>query len=339
MEPSVAVVGATGAVGEIMRRVLEERAFAFRSIKFLASARSAGKTLTFKGKAYTVEPIRPEAFAGVQIVLSSTPASVSREASPMAAAAGAIVIDNSSAWRMDPDVPLVVPEVNADALRRIPKGIVANPNCSTIQMVVALKPLHDLATIKRVVVSTYQASSGKGATGLTELDAQLAALGQGRPVPAVTAHAAQLAGNVLPHDWKAGADGYTEEEWKMIKETRKILGDDSLLVSPTTARVPVRVGHSEAINLEFHRPITPDQAREALRQAPGVVVLDDLATGQVPLPLACEGRDEVFVGRIRRDPTVPHGLNLWVVADNLRKGAATNAVQIAQVLVERGWLR
>ena len=336
MEPSVAVVGATGAVGEIMRQVLDEHSFPFRAIKFLASERSAGKPLTFKGKSYAIEAIRPEAFAGVDIVLSSTPASVSRESSPMAARAGAIVIDNSSAWRMDPDVPLVVPEVNADALRHIPKGIVANPNCSTIQMVVALKPLHDLARIKRVVVSTYQASSGKGATGLTELDAQLAAIGRKEPVPAVKAHAAQLAGNVLPHDWKAGADGYSEEEWKMIRETRKIMGDESILVSPTTARVPVRIGHSESINLEFHTPISVEQAREALRKAPGVILVDE--PGQAPLPLSCEGRDEVFVGRIRRDPTVPNGLNLWVVADNLRKGAATNAVQIAEVLVQRGWL-
>src|SRR5208282_879979 len=257
---------------------------------------------------------------------------------PMAARAGAIVIDNSSAWRMDPDVPLVVPEVNADALRRIPKGIVANPNCSTIQMVVALKPLHDLARIKRVIVSTYQASSGKGATGLTDLDAQVAALGQGRPVPAAKAHVHVLAGNVLAHDWKAGEEGYSEEEWKMIRETRKIMGDESIQVSPTTARVPVRIGHSEAINLEFERPITVAQAREALRRAPGIVLVDDLAKGEVPMPLHCEGRDEVFVGRIRRDPTIANGLNLWVVADNLRKGAATNAVQIAEVLVERGWL-
>jgi aspartate-semialdehyde dehydrogenase len=337
--PSVAVVGATGAVGEIMRRVLEERSFPFRSIKFLASERSAGKTLTFKGQTYPVEPIRPEAFAGVDLVLSSTPASVSREYSPIAARAGAVVVDNSSAWRMDPEVPLVVPEVNADALRSIPKGIVANPNCSTIQMVVALKPLHDLARIKRVVVATYQASSGKGATGLLELEAQLAAVGRHEPVPPARAHAARLAGNVLPHDWKAGEEGYTEEEWKMVRETRKILGDESILVSPTTARVPVRVGHSEAVNLEFERPLSPEQAREALRRAPGVVVVDDPAGKQVPLALDAEGRDEVFVGRIRRDPTVPHGLNLWVVADNLRKGAATNAVQIAEVLVQRGWLR
>jgi aspartate-semialdehyde dehydrogenase len=336
--PSVAVVGATGAVGEIMRQVLDEHSFPFRAIKFLASARSAGKPIVFKGKTYTIEPICPEAFTGIDIVLSSTPASVSRESSPMAAKAGAIVIDNSSAWRMDPEVPLVVPEVNADALRRIPKGIVANPNCSTIQMVVALKPLHDLAKIKRVVVATYQASSGKGAKGLFELEAQLAAAGRGEPVPAATAHAAQLAGNVLPHDWKLGEEGYSEEEWKMVRETHKIMGDDSIQVSPTTARVPVRVGHSEAINLEFERPITVEQAREALRRAPGLVLVDDYARGQVPLALSCEGRDEVFVGRIRTDPTVPNGLNLWVVADNLRKGAATNAVQIAEVLVQRGWL-
>lgn len=338
MSPNLAVVGATGAVGEIMRQVLAEHNFPLGSIKFLASERSAGKTIEFKGKSYTVEPIRPEAFAGIDIVLSSTPASVSRETSPMAAKAGAIVIDNSSAWRMDPDVPLVVPEVNAGALRSIPKGIVANPNCSTIQMVVALKPLHDLARIKRVVVATYQASSGKGAKALHELDGQINALGRGEPIPAVTSHAAQLAGNVLPHDWKLGEDGYSEEEIKMIKETKKIMGDESIQVSPTTARVPVRVGHSESINLEFHRPITPEQAREALRKAPGIVVMDDYAKGEVPLPLPLTGRDEVFVGRIRRDPTIANGLNLWVVADNLRKGAATNAVQIAEVLVERGWL-
>ncbi len=334
--PSVAVVGATGAVGEVMRQLLIEREFPLRSIKFLASERSAGKTIEFKGKAFPIEPLRPEAFAGVEIVLSSTPASVSKEWSPIAAKAGAIVVDNSSAWRIDPEVPLVVPEVNADALNRIPKGIIANPNCSTIQMVVALKPLHDLARIKRIVVCTYQASSGKGAKGLFELDAQIAAIGRGEPVPPVKAHAGQLAGNVLPHDWKLGEDGYSEEEWKMVRETKKIMGDDSIQVSPTTARVPVRTGHSEAINLEFHKPITVEQARAVLAKAPGVVLLDDYANGQVPLALDAAGRDETFVGRIRRDSTVPHGLNLWVVADNLRKGAATNAVQIAEVLLQRG---
>jgi aspartate-semialdehyde dehydrogenase len=338
VSPSLAVVGATGAVGEIMRQVLVEHAFPLRAIKFLASERSAGKTIEFKGKKYTLEPIRAEAFAGVDIVLSSTPASISREYSPLAARAGAIVIDNSSAWRMDPEVPLVVPEVNADALRKIPRGIVANPNCSTIQMVVALKPLHDRARIKRVVVATYQASSGKGARALSELDSQVTAIGRGEAVAKVANHAAQLAGNVLPHDWKAGEDGYSEEEIKMIRETKKIMGDDSIQVSPTTARVPVRISHSEAVNIEFQQPLTADEARDLLRRAPGIVVVDDYAKGEVPLALAATGRDEVFVGRIRRDPTVPNGLNIWVVADNLRKGAATNAVQIAEVLVQRGWL-
>src|SRR5437870_3713376 len=289
--PSVAVVGATGAVGEVMRQVLSEHKFPLRAIKFLASARSAGKTIEFQGKKHPVEELRPEAFAGVDIVLSSTPASISREFSPIAARAGAIVVDNSSAWRMDPDVPLVVPEVNPDALQKIPKGIVANPNCSTIQMVVALKPLHDLARIKRIVVSTYQASSGKGAKALFELDNQVIALGKGQKVAPVTSHAAQLAGNVLPHDWKAGDDGYTEEEWKMVRETRKIMGDDSIQVSPTTARVPVRIGDSEAINLEFDRPITVEQARAALRRAPGIVLMDNSASGEVPLPLNVAGRD------------------------------------------------
>jgi aspartate-semialdehyde dehydrogenase len=336
--PSLAVVGATGVVGNVMRQVLAERSVPFRSIKFLASERSLGKTISFKGKSYAVEPLRPEAFEGVDFVLSSTPAAVSREYSPIAAKAGAIVVDNSSAWRMDPDVPLVVPEVNANALAHIPKGIVANPNCSTIQMVVALKPLHDAARIKRIVVSTYQASSGKGATALLELEAQLVAAGKGLSLPPAKTHAAQLVGNVVPHDWKNGEDGYSEEEWKMIRETRKIMGDDSILVAPTTVRVPVRIGHAEAINLEFERPITVEQARAALCRAPGLVLLDNPENGEVPMPLTVAGRDEVFVGRIRRDPTVPHGLNLWVVADNLRKGAATNAVQIAEVLLERNLL-
>jgi len=335
----VALVGATGAVGEMMRRLLLERRFPLASIKFLASERSTGKPIELAGKTYAVEPLRPEAFAGVQLVLSSTPAAVSREWSPVAAKAGAIVVDNSSAWRMDPDVPLVVPEVNPQTLGRIPKRIVANPNCSTIQMVVALKPLHDFARVRRIVVCTYQASSGKGAKGVFDLERQMQALARGEPMPHSIAHAAPLAGNVLPHDWKLGDEGYSEEEWKMIRETRKILGDETILVSPTTARVPVHTGHAMAINVEFQRAISPEQARELLRKAPGVVVLDDYAKGEVPMPLFAAGRDEVFVGRIRRDPTVAHGLNLWVVADNLRKGAATNAVQIAEELLRRGLLR
>lgn len=336
MTPSVAIVGATGAVGELMRAVLHERAFPMKSLKLLASPKSAGKQVTFAGKPLAVEPLRPEALAGVDLVLSSTPASVSREFSPVAAQAGAVVVDNSSAWRMDADVPLVVPEVNAAALGEIRKGIVANPNCSTIQMAVALKPLYDIAKITRVVVSTYQASSGKGASGLDDLDAQAAAFGRGEPVPPATSHKGQLAGNVLPHDWKPGEDGYTEEEWKMVRETRKIFADDSLLVSPTCARVPVRVGHSEAINVEFSRPVSVDEARAALRQAPGVILQD--GPDDVPTAIDAAGRDEVFVGRLRRDPSRDNALNLWVVADNLRKGAATNAVQIAEELVRRGAL-
>src|SRR5579871_1448904 len=299
MSVSVAVVGATGAVGEILRQVLHERAFPFRAIKFLASERSAGKSLTFQGKTYTIEPIRPEAFAGVDLAFFSTPASISREYVPIAARAGAVAIDKSSVFRMDPEVPLVVPEVNGDILQHIPKGIVATPNCSTTQMVVALKPLHDAARIKRVVVATYQASSGNGAKALRELDAQVSALGRGEPLPPARVHAARLAGNVLPHDWKVGPDGYSEEESKMVFETQKILGDPSIRVSPTTVRVPVRVGHAEAVNLEFHNPITVEQAREMLRKAPGIVLVDDPSRGEVPLPLAAEGRDEVFVGRVR----------------------------------------
>jgi aspartate-semialdehyde dehydrogenase len=336
---SVAIVGATGIVGEVMRHVLAERKFPFRTIKFLASKGSAGKSLSFQGKQYPIECLSPEALTGIDIVLSSSPAAVSREYSPIAARAGAIVVDNSSAWRMDPDVPLVVPEVNPDALSHIPRGIIANPNCSTIQMVVALKPLHDLAHIKRIVVSTYQASSGKGAKALFELDSQLSTAARGGRVPPAQVHAAQLAGNVVSHDWKSGEEGYSEEEWKMIRETRKIMGDESILVSPTTVRVPVRIGHAESINLEFNKAITVDEARAVLRRAPGVVLTDGANGSEAPMPLAVAGQDAVYVGRIRRDPTVAHGLNLWVVADNLRKGAATNAIQIAEILVQRGLVR
>jgi aspartate-semialdehyde dehydrogenase len=330
VNPSIAVVGATGAVGELMRRVLEERGFPVRAIKFLASERSAGKRVTFRGQGYAVEPIRPEALQDVDIVLSSTPASVSREFSPIAAKAGAVVVDNSSAWRMDPDVPLVVPEVNAHALDRIRKGIVANPNCVAIPLTVALKPLHAAAGVKRVVLATYQSSSGKGAKGLADLDAQVAAVGAGQTMPAAKAHVAQLCGNVLPHDWTVGPDGYTEEETKVIKETCKIF-DETIPVSATCVRVPVRVSHSLAVNVEFQRPLSVADAATALKGAPGIVFCD----GSPPLPVDVTGRDEVFVGRVRRDPSVPYGLNLWVVADNLRKGAATNAVQIAQELLKR----
>lgn len=328
MSVNVAVVGATGAVGDLMRRVLEERKFPAESIRFLASPGSAGKSVTFRGRTYSVEALAPTAFAGVDIVLSSTPSGVSREFSPIAAAAGAIVVDNSSAWRMDPNVPLVVPEVNADQLKHIPKRIVANPNCVAIPLTVALAPLHARAGLLRVVVSTYQSSSGKGAKGLADFDAQTKAVGRGEQVPAPTAHKSRLAGNVLPHDWTIDADGFSEEETKVIQEAKKILGADVPVVA-TCVRVPVRVSHSLSITAQFNDALSVDDANAILKSAPGVVLCNT-----PPLPLEVEGRDEVFVGRIRRDPTVPHGLVLWVVADNLRKGAATNAVQIAEKLLE-----
>lgn len=335
MDVSLAVVGATGAVGELMRQVLAERGFRPKAIKFLASEKSAGKTVEFLGKTYPVEPIRPEAFAGVKIVLSSTPSSVSKEYSPIAAKAGAIVVDNSSAWRMDPDCPLVVPEVNPDQLHHAKKGIVANPNCVAIPLCVAVHPLRALGDIKRIVVCTYQSSSGKGAKGLVDFDAQLKGFAAGGPVPTPTAHRGQLAGNVLTLDWTLDANGYTEEENKVVNETRKILGDQSIGVSPTCVRVPVRVAHSEAVNVEFDGPVSAADAKAALAKAPGVVLMDE-AKGEVPQPLHAAGKDHTFVGRVRQDPSNPKALNLWVVADNLRKGAATNAVQCAEALVKRG---
>jgi aspartate-semialdehyde dehydrogenase len=331
----VAVVGATGAVGDLMRQVLFERDFKVKSIKFLASERSAGKSIEFAGKTYTVEPIRAEAFAGMHIVLSSTPSSVSKEFGPIAAKAGAIVVDNSSAWRMDPDVPLVVPEVNADQLKHIKKGIVANPNCVAIPLCVAVKPLHDIAKIKRIIVATYQSSSGKGATGLKDFEAQLGPWVAGKEVPKPTAHRAQLAGNVITLDWTLDPNGYTEEENKVVNETKKILGDQSIGVSPTCVRVPVRISHSEAVNVEFERPISVEEAKAALLRAPGVILMDE-TKGEFPQPLLATGSDSTFVGRVRQDLSNPNALNLWLVADNLRKGAASNAVQIAEELIRRG---
>jgi aspartate-semialdehyde dehydrogenase len=332
---NVAVVGATGAVGDLMRRVLAERKFPVKAIKFLASEKSAGKTVEFAGKTYTVELIRPEAFAGVQIVLSSTPSKVSKEYGPIAAKAGAVVVDNSSAWRMDPDCPLVVPEVNAHELHNAKKGIVANPNCVAIPLTVAVKPLHDLAKIKRIVVCTYQSSSGKGATGLIDFANQMAAWAAGKPVPAPTAHRAQLAGNVVTLDWTLDPNGYTEEENKVVNETKKILGDQGIGVCPTCVRVPVKVAHSEAVNVEFERPVSVAEAKAALAKAPGVVLMDE-AKGEFPQPIHAEGSDHTFVGRVRQDPSNPNALSLWLVSDNLRKGAATNAVQCAEELIKRG---
>ena len=338
MAVKVAVVGATGAVGELIRIVLAERNFPLSSIKFLASEKSVGKSIAFAGKSYTVEPIDAKAFTGVQIVLSSTPSGVSKEFSPIAAAAGVYVVDNSSAWRMDPDCPLVVPEVNAEQLHHAKKRIIANPNCVAIPLCVALKPLHDLAKVRRVIVCTYQSSSGKGAKGLIDFDAQAKALAMGQPVPKPTAHRGQLVGNVLTLDWTLDPNGYTEEENKVVNETKKILGDTGIGINATCVRVPVRIAHSEAVTVEFERPITVEEARAALSKAPGVKLLDE-TKGEVPQPIHAVGSDLTFVGRVRKDPSHPNALSLWLVADNLRKGAASNAVQCAEELVKRGIVR
>jgi aspartate-semialdehyde dehydrogenase len=326
-------MGASGAVGQVMVRLLRERGFPVGSIKFLASERSAGKAIEFNGETYPIEPLRPEAFRGIEIVLSSTPASVSREFSPIAVRAGAVVVDNSSAWRMDPEVPLVVPEVNPHDVARH-KGIIANPNCSTIQMVVALKPIHDAFRIRRVVVSTYQSVSGAGEKGLHELREQTNAHVHGHepPVPSKFAH--PIAFNCIPQIDEFLPNGYTKEELKMVNETRKIMGDDSIDVCPTCVRVPVLYSHSESILVETEKPISPEAARSVWSTAPGLVVIDDPPNRSYPLPAAAADRDEVFVGRIRQDLCRRNALLFWCVSDNLRKGAATNAVQIAEELLK-----
>lgn len=331
MSLTVAVVGATGAVGREMLRTLERREFAAERVVALASARSAGQSLPFRGGSIVVEELTPERFRGVQIALFSAGASVSREYAPVAAAAGAVVIDNSSAWRMDDQVPLVVPEVNPQAVMRRPKGIIANPNCSTIQMVVALKPLHDAARIRHIVVSTYQATSGKGHAAVEELRAQIEQIAAGKR-PEAKVFPGQMAMNVLS-DWKPGRDGYSEEELKMVHETKKIMGDPEIAVTPTCVRVPVATGHSESVHVQFHRPLTAERARELLRGAPGVELFEgEYAPGAEPQPLHAADTDPVYVGRVRDDLAVPGALNLWIVADNLRKGAALNAVQIAELI-------
>ena len=328
---SVAVVGATGAVGREMLATLAKRRFPATRVIALASERSVGKKLPFGSGELVVQRLEPAAFQGIQIALFSAGASVAREFGPIAAAAGAVVIDNSSAWRMDPECPLVVPEVNGEAAAHRPKGIIANPNCSTIQMVVALKPLHDAARIKHIVVSTYQATSGKGQAAVDELRAQVRDVVAGKPVDA-DALPKQRAFNVIC-DWAPGRDGYSDEEIKMINETRKIFSEPTLAVTPTCARVPVERGHSEAVHVQFHEPMTAARARELLRNAPGVELVDgDYAPGREPQPLRASGTDPVYVGRVRDDLGVPGAINLWIVADNLLKGAALNAVQIAELI-------
>ena len=325
----VAVVGATGAVGREMLKILEQRRFPIRRLVALASKRSAGQKLPFAGGEVTVEELTPRSLQGVEFALFSAGASVSREMAPVAAAAGAVVIDNSSAWRMDPAVPLVVPEVNMDAAARRPRGIIANPNCATIQLVVALRPLHAAARVRHVVVSTYQATSGKGHAAVEELLAQTRAALDGRK-PEARIFPGTIAFNVLC-DWKPGENDYSEDETKMIHETRKILGDDSIGVSPTAVRIPVVNGHSESVHVQFQRPMRADEAKRLLRGAPGIVLMDDAyAPGKHPQPLLASGTDPVYVGRVRDDLAVPGALNLFIVSDNLRKGAALNAVQIAE---------
>ncbi len=330
----VAVAGATGAVGRQMTACLEERDFPYENLILLASERSEGTTIDYQGKSLTVKRLTPESFEGIKIAIFSAGAGPSLEFAPEAAKRGCVVVDNSSAWRMDPEVPLVVPEVNPRDIALFKnKGIIANPNCSTIQMVVALKPIHDKAGIKRIVVSTYQAVSGSGHKAVKELDEQIRALlNFQKPENKVYPH--RIAFNVLPHIDVFLDNGYTKEEMKMVNETRKIMGDDSILVSATCARVPVFYGHSEAVNLTLNNPLTPDQAREVLKTAPGVTVVDETALNRYPMPIDAAGQDQTLVGRIRQDPSQPegYGLDMWIVADNIRKGAATNSVQIAELL-------
>jgi aspartate-semialdehyde dehydrogenase len=328
---TVAVVGATGAVGTEMIEVLEERKFPVSRLVPLASARSAGGSVTYKGHDLVVNELTKDSFAGVDLALFSAGTEVSREYAPIAAKAGAVVIDNSAAWRMDKEVPLVVPEVNPHDVAW-QHGIIANPNCSTIQMVVALKPLHDRARIKRIVVTTFQSVSGTGKEAMDELMDECRDLLSFRE-PRPTVYPYQIAFNCLPHIDEFLPNGYTKEEMKMVNETRKIMGDDSIQVTATTVRVPVYVGHSESVNIETERKLTANEARAILSTAPGVLVYDDPTHKVYPMPLDVAGKDEVYVGRVREDESVANGLNLWVVADNLRKGAALNAVQIAELLI------
>ena len=330
---NVAVAGATGAVGRKMLEILEERGFPLENLKLLASSRSAGSELEFKGKKVRVEELRQDSFSGMDIALFSAGAGVSREFAPAAVKSNCVVIDNSSAFRMEPDIPLVVPEVNPHAIGEDP-GIIANPNCSTIQMVVALKPIHDKFKIKRVVVSTYQSVSGSGQKAIEELKNQALELLKGGKA-SLNVYPHQIAFNCLPHIDVFLENGYTKEEMKMVNETRKILGDESIQVSPTTVRVPVIYSHSEALNVETEGPVTASAVRELLAAQEGVCVVDDPENNVYPLATMGENKDEVFVGRIRDDISQERAVNFWVVSDNLRKGAALNAVQIAELLVSR----
>ncbi len=324
---NLAVVGATGMVGRTFIKVLEERNLPIENIYFFSSKRSAGSKIIFNGKEYTVEELTEQSFdRGIDIALFSAGGSTSEKFAPIAASKGCIAIDNSSAWRMDPKVPLVVPEVNPQDIEWN-NGIIANPNCSTIQAVVALNPLHKKYGIKRIVYTTFQAVSGAGLAGHNDLQEGLKGESPKKfPYP--------IANNVLPHIDSFLPNGYTKEEMKMVNETKKIIGDQNLKITATTVRVPVFNGHSESINVEFEKQFDMEELKEVLKNAPGVILMDDVANNVYPMPITAEGKDETFIGRIRRDESVESGVNLWVVADNIRKGAATNTVQIAQELIK-----
>lgn len=332
----VAIVGATGLVGQEFIRILEQRDFPMSSVRLLASDRSAGRKLFVRHEEIEVEETVPESFENIDIALFSAGGDTSRYFSPMAARAGAVVVDNSSAFRMDPGVPLVVPEVNPEDIKWH-RGIIANPNCSTIQMVVALYPLHKVNPIKRVIVDTYQAVSGTGSAAVEELTTQTKQVLEGQEVVS-SVYPHQIAFNVLPEIDVFLDNAYTKEEWKMVEETRKIMHANEIAISATCVRVPVFTGHSEAVNIEFSRPMSPDEARQILARAPGVKVLDDTTISLYPHAWLAAGTDEVYVGRIRQDASHPSGLAMWVVSDNLRKGAALNAIQIAEEMTRRDWL-
>ncbi len=340
---NVAILGATGAVGTEFLKLIEERQFPFANLKLLASKRSAGKVIPFMGKDYTVEETTDDSFKDVEIALFAGGAA-SKQFAPAAVKAGAVVIDNSSAFRMAPEVPLVVPEVNPQAIARH-KGIIANPNCSTIIMLMALKPLYDLSRIRRIVVSTYQAVSGAGKDGMQELEDQMAEIAAGKPVEAKVLPVGklpkhfQIAGNVIPQIDVAQDNLYTKEEMKMVNETKKILDDNDLRVTATTVRVPVSRSHAESVNIEFEGDVSVEQAREALTKFPGVIVKDNLVEQEYPMPLFTSGKNDVEVGRIRKDYSIEHGLNLWCCGDQIRKGAALNALQIAEYMIQHDMIK
>ncbi len=334
MKKNVAILGASGAVGQELLRGLAERHFPLQSLKILATARSAGQTISFQGQQLTIEEASPASFEGIDFVFCAATNDASRDLAPEAVKRGAVVIDKSSYWRMHPEVPLAVPEVNPEAIRHH-NGIIASPNCTTIQLVMALKPIHQAATVKRVVVNTYQAVSGTGKDAMEELRNQTPQILAGQP-PVTGVYKKPIAFNVLAHCDAFDASGYTKEELKVSNETRKILGLPDLPVAATAVRVPVFIGHSESVLVETERKLTVDEARRVLADFPGVVVQDDPASLQYPDALAAAGKDEVFVGRIREDLSSPNGLWMWVVSDNLRKGAATNAIQIAEFLIREG---